>query len=178
MTVVFPCHSHRSYINGSVASNMLGFKVPLFVGQGLFFLWAFSEKGSPRLFRSFISVIMKLYITYYSLLFPHSHCHLLAENWLIFNLWKCTLGFGNKLSTITKQQFYLDLQIASTFLEKTGFKATNCYISWYYYVSALQCVMLVTRLLLRLLLLAQVILHWRQSFISPLSTTFDMYYFK
>lgn len=66
---VFTCHSEWSRINGSVASNMLGFKVPLFIGQGLLFLWAFSEKGSPRLFCSFISVIMKLYITYYSVIY-------------------------------------------------------------------------------------------------------------
>ena len=37
-------HTQRSSTNGVVASLTLGFKVPLFIGQGLLFLWAFSGK--------------------------------------------------------------------------------------------------------------------------------------
>lgn len=55
-----PRRDERSRVNVSVASNMLGFKVPLFIGQGLLFLWAFSEKGSPCLLCSGSRVIMSL----------------------------------------------------------------------------------------------------------------------
>lgn len=48
--------SERGSINGSVMSNIQGFKVPLFIGQGLLFLWAFSEKGLPVLFCGFVTV--------------------------------------------------------------------------------------------------------------------------
>lgn len=38
--------------------------MPLFIGQGLLFLWAFSEKGSPVLFCSFLRVMKQFVVMF------------------------------------------------------------------------------------------------------------------